>query len=133
MPFISQVATGVREQLRVFGGDYDTLDGTGIRDYLHVCDLADGHVAALDYLDQCDGVEAFNLGTGNGVSVLELVSAFEEASGQKIPYQIVDRRAGDVATSFADASRASDLMNWSTKRGVPEMCEDAWNWVRPKN
>ena len=81
MPFISQVATGLREQLKVFGGDYDTVDGTGVRDYLHVCDLADGHVAALDYLDQCDGVEAFNLGTGNGVSVLELVSAFEEASG----------------------------------------------------
>ena len=133
MPFISQVATGVREQLQVFGGDYDTVDGTGIRDYLHVCDLADGHVAALDYLDQCDGVEEFNLGTGNGVSVLDLVSAFEEASDRTIPYQIVDRRAGDVATSFADASRALDLMNWSTKRGVPEMCEDAWNWVSPKN
>ena len=133
MPFISQVATGVREQLKVFGGDYDTVDGTGVRDYLHACDLADGHVVALDYLDQCNGVEAFNLGTGNGVSVLELVSAFEEASGQKIPYQIVDRRAGDVATSFADASRASDLMNWTTKRGVAEMCEDAWNWVSPKS
>ena len=133
MPFISQVAIGVREQLKVFGGDYDTVDGTGVRDYLHVCDLADGHVAALDYLSNCDGVEAFNLGTGNGVSVLELVSAFEEASGQKVPYQIVDRRAGDVAASFADASRALDLMNWSTKRGVPKMCEDAWNWVSPKN
>ena len=133
MPFISQVAIGVREQLKVFGGDYDTVDGTGVRDYLHVCDLANGHVTALDYLRNCDAVEAFNLGTGNGVSVLDLVSAFEEASGRKIPYQIVDRRAGDVATSFADASRASDLMNWSTKRGVPEMCEDAWNWVSPKN
>ena len=133
MPFISQVATGVREQLKVFGGDYDTVDGTGVRDYLHVCDLADGHVAALDYLRQCNGVELFNLGTGNGVSVLDLVSAFEEASGQAIPYQIVDRRAGDVATSFANANRASDLMNWSTKRGVPEMCQDAWNWVSPKN
>ena len=81
MPFISQVATGVREQLQVFGGDYDTVDGTGVRDYLHVCDLADGHVTALDYLGQCNGVEVFNLGTGNGVSVLDLVSAFEEASG----------------------------------------------------
>ena len=130
MPFISQVATGVREQLQVFGGDYDTVDGTGVRDYLHVCDLADGHVAALDYLDQCNGVEAFNLGTGNGVSVLELVSAFEEASGQKVPYQIVDRRAGDVATSFANANRASQLMKWSTKSGVPEMCQDAWNWTK---
>lgn len=133
MPFISQVATGVREQLKVFGGDYDTVDGTGVRDYLHVCDLADGHVAALDYLEQCNGVEAFNLGTGNGVSVLELVSAFEEASGQAIPYQIVDRRAGDVATSFADASRALDLMKWYTKRGVAETCQDAWNWVSHKN
>ena len=133
MPFISQVATGVREQLKVFGGDYDTVDGTGVRDYLHVCDLAEGHVAALDYLPQCDGVEAFNLGTGKGVSVLELVAAFELASGQKIPHEIVDRRAGDVATSFADASRASALMKWSTKRGVAEMCCDAWNWVSPKN
>ena len=132
MPFISQVATGVREQLQVFGGDYDTVDGTGVRDYLHVCDLADGHLAALDYLGQCNGVEQFNLGTGKGVSVLEMVSAFEEASGQAIPYQIVDRRAGDVATSFANSNRASELMNWSTKRGVPEMCQDAWNWVSQK-
>ena len=133
MPFISQVATGVREQLKVFGGDYDTVDGTGVRDYLHVCDLADGHVAALDYLSQCDGVEAFNLGTGNGVSVLELVSAFEEASGQKIPYQIVDRRAGDLPAFWAKPDLAASKLGWSAKRSVAEMCKDAWNWVSPKN
>ena len=133
MPLISQVATGVREQLKVFGGDYNTVDGTGVRDYLHVCDLADGHAAAIEYLPICEGVEAFNLGTGNGVSVLELVTAFEEASGQLIPYQIVDRRAGDVATSFANTNRASELMKWSTKRSVAEMCHDTWNWARQKN
>ena len=133
MPFISQVATGVRDHLKVFGGDYDTVDGTGVRDYLHVCDLANGHVASLEYLGRCNEVEEFNLGTGQGVSVLEMVSAFEEASGQKIPYQIVDRRAGDVAASFANANRASELMKWSTKRGVDEMCQDAWNWVSRRN
>lgn len=133
MPFILQVATGQRESLKVFGGDYDTVDGTGVRDYLHICDLADGHVAALDYLDQCTDVEEFNLGTGKGVSVLEMVSAFEEVSGQAIPYQIVNRRAGDVAASFADASRGLNLMNWSTKRSVAEMCQDAWNRASPKN
>ena len=129
MPFISQVATGRRECLKIFGGDYDTVDGTGVRDYLHVCDLAEGHVAALDYLFQCDGVEAFNLGTGNGISVLEMVTEFEKVSGQTIPYEIVDRRAGDIATSFASANRASELLKWSAKRGVAAMCRDAWNWV----
>ena len=132
MPFISQVATGQRQCLKIFGGDYDTVDGTGVRDYLHVCDLAEGHVAALDYLFQCDGVEAFNLGTGNGVSVLGMVTEFEKVSGQTIPYEIVDRRAGDVATSFANANRASELLKWSAKRGVPAMCQDAWNFVTKK-
>ena len=133
MPFISQVATGQRQCLKIFGGDYDTVDGTGVRDYLHVCDLADGHVAALDYLDQCKGVEAFNLGTGQGVSVLEMVSAFEEASGQKIPYQIVDRRAGDLPAFWAKPDLAASKLGWSAKRSVAEMCKDAWNWVSPKN
>ena len=109
------------------------MDGTGVRDYLHVCDLADGHVAALDYLRNCDGVEAFNLGTGNGVSVFELVSAFEEASGQKIPYQIVDRRAGDLPAFWANPDLAASTLGWSAKRSVAEMCKDAWNWVSPKN
>ena len=133
MPFISQVATGVREQLKVFGGDYDTVDGTGVRDYLHVCDLADGHVAALDYLGQCNGVEEFNLGTGQGVSVLEIVSAFEEASSQAIPYQIADRRAGDLPAFGQKPDLASSKLGWSAKLGVAEMCEDAWNWVNNKN
>ena len=128
MPLISQVATGQRQCLKIFGGDYNTADGTGVRDYLHVCDLAEGHVAALDYLFHCDGVEAFNLGTGNGVSVLEVITEFEKVSGQTIPYQIVDRRAGDVATSFANANRALELMKWSAKRGLAAMCRDAWNW-----
>ena len=129
MPFISQVATGVREQLQVFGGDYDTVDGTGVRDYLHVCDLADGHVTALDYLGQCNGVEVFNLGTGNGVSVLDLVSAFEEASGQAIPYRIVDRRAGDLPAFWAKPNRAASKLGWLATRGVAQMCCDAWNWA----
>ena len=109
------------------------MDGTGVRDYLHVCDLADGHVAALDYLGQCNGVEAFNLGTGNGVSVLELVSAFEGASGRTIPYQIVDRRAGDLPAFWAKPDLATSKLGWSAHRSVAEMCKDAWNWVRPKN
>ena len=133
MPFISQVATGVREQLQVFGSDYDTVDGTGVRDYLHVCDLADGHVAALDYLGQCNGVEEFNLGTGKGVSVLEMVSAFEEASGQAIPYQIVDRRSGDLPAFWAKPDFAASKLGWSANRSVAEMCQSVWNWVSHKN
>lgn len=127
MPYISQVAVGRRPQLTVFGRDYPTPDGTGVRDYIHVCDLAEGHVAALSLLDepQCT---ALNLGTGTGYSVLDMVSAFEAASGQSIPYRIADRRAGDVAACYADPARAEELMGWKAERGLDVMCADAWRW-----
>ncbi|MFC3714810.1 UDP-glucose 4-epimerase GalE [Luteimonas soli] len=130
MPFITQVACGRRDRLSVFGGDYPTIDGTGVRDYIHVQDLARGHLAALDYLagPGTTGVSAVNLGTGRGISVLELVRAFEKANGVAVPYEIVDRRPGDVATCFADPSLAQCLFGWSAELGVEDMCRDAWNW-----
>ena len=126
MPYIAQVATGQREELSVFGDDYDTKDGTGVRDYIHVDDLAAGHVAALD--NSKPGFEVYNLGTGIGVSVLDLVKAFEEASGQKIPYKVVDRRAGDVAESYASVDKAANGLNWRTTRSLEEACADSWRW-----
>lgn len=128
MPYITQVAVGRREKLNVFGNDYDTVDGTGVRDYIHVMDLADGHVAALNYAENHIGDLAVNLGTGNGTSVLELRDAFVKASGQEVPYQITDRRPGDNATVFADASLAKKLLNWEAKYDVNRMCEDSWRW-----
>jgi len=128
MPYISQVAVGRREKLKVFGGDYPTVDGTGVRDYIHVVDLAAGHVAALDYLAKGEGLTAVNLGTGNGVSVIEAVKAFEKASGREVQYEIVDRRAGDVASCWANAAKAQELFGWRAERGLDEMCEDAWRW-----
>jgi UDP-glucose 4-epimerase len=130
MPFISQVACGVRENLSVFGADYGTADGTGVRDYIHVMDLAAGHLAALDYLQGKDEGEwlAVNLGTGRGISVLEMIRAFEAASGQHVPYQIVDRRPGDIATCYADATKAKTLLGWQAKLGLREMCADTWRW-----
>lgn len=130
MPYISQVATGKLEKLSVFGGDYPTHDGTGVRDYIHVVDLAKGHVKALEYLKQQnkDKVLTVNLGTGNGYSVLDMVSAFEKASGQKIPYQIVARRAGDIAECYADPSLAASLLNWQAQFDIEQMCEDSWRW-----
>lgn len=127
MPFISQTAVGRREKLSVFGDDYDTPDGTGVRDYIHVVDLAKGHVAALDLMDrpQCT---AINLGTGNGISVLEMVSAFESASGQKVPYEITARRPGDIASCYADASKAEELINWKASKSLEDMCIDTWRW-----
>lgn len=127
MPFISQVAIAKQEFLRVFGDDYDTPDGTGVRDYIHVVDLAKAHVKALQILDkpQC---EAFNIGTGNGYSVLEIVKAFEKASGKHIPYKIVPRREGDIATCYAKAQKAQDMLGWRAKKGLDEMCEDTWRW-----
>jgi UDP-glucose 4-epimerase len=127
MPFISQTAIGRRPQLEVFGDDYDTPDGTGIRDYIHVVDLAKGHVAALKLMSdpQCTPI---NLGTGSGVSVLEMIKAFEMASGQKVPYKIVGRRPGDIATCYADASRAKDLIGWNAQKNLKEMCQDVWRW-----
>lgn len=130
MPFISQVAVGRLPQLRVFGGDYPTHDGTGVRDYIHVVDLAQGHVKALDWLSQKKpaGATAINLGTGQGYSVLDMIRAFEAASGQKIPYEIVARRPGDAASCYADPVFSEKLLGWKAERGVDEMCRDAWRW-----
>ncbi|NRB71364.1 MAG: UDP-glucose 4-epimerase GalE [Xanthomonadales bacterium] len=128
MPYISQVAVGRRPQLDVFGDDYDTPDGTGVRDYIHVMDLVEGHVAALEHLQQANGFIPVNLGTGAGLSVLELRAAFAAASGQDIPYRIQPRRPGDIAASWADPSRAKALLGWQAKRNVRELCADAWRW-----
>lgn len=128
MPFISQTAVGKRESLSVFGGDYDTHDGTGVRDYIHVVDLALGHVKALQKINSIDKVLTVNLGTGNGYSVLDMVKAFELASGKKVAYKIVDRRPGDIAKCFADPSYAKEMLGWEASRGVEQMCEDSWRW-----
>lgn len=128
MPYITQVAVGTRSNLRVFGDTYPTHDGTGVRDYIHVVDLAKGHIAALEYQKTKPGVHTFNLGTGKGSSVLDVVRAFERATGQTIPYEIVEARPGDVAEAFADTTKASTILNWTAKFGLEEMCRDAWNW-----
>ena len=130
MPFITQVAVGRRECLSVFGDDYDTPDGSGVRDYLHVCDLAAGHVAALEFAKNNTGCEAFNLGTGSGVSVLQMVKAFEETNGVAIPYVIAPRRSGDVTTLYADASKAEKLLGWKAEKTLAEMCADSWRWQK---
>lgn len=131
MPYVTQVAVGKRDRLQVFGGDYDTPDGTGVRDYIHVCDLAEGHVAALRHLmDPAGRSFTANLGTGRGYSVLELVRAFEHASGCHIPYGIVARRPGDVAACYADPSLARELLGWQATRGIEAMCADSWRWQR---
>jgi len=128
LPYITQVAVGKLDYLRVFGDDYDTHDGTGIRDYIHVVDLAIGHLRALDKLASNPGVATYNLGAGRGYSVLEVVAAFEKAAGQKVPYQIVERRPGDIGACYADPSKAKEELNWSAERGIEEMCADAWRW-----
>jgi UDP-glucose 4-epimerase len=128
LPYISQVAAGRLKELRVFGNDYPTADGTGVRDYIHVMDLARGHVKALERILNSNGIEAYNLGTGKGYSVLEVIKAFEKVSGRNIPYQIVDRRSGDIAQCFADPSKAKNQLGWSAFRDIEEMCEDAWRW-----
>ncbi|MBW8457142.1 MAG: UDP-glucose 4-epimerase GalE [Thiobacillus sp.] len=128
MPYVAQVAVGRRPQLSVFGGDYPTPDGTGVRDYIHVVDLARGHVAALNKLLKLGGVQTWNLGTGRGVSVLDMVRAFEAASGRPVPYRIVARRAGDVAQCWADPSRAARDLGWRAEYDLPRMCADAWRW-----
>lgn len=128
MPFIAQTAVGTREYLSVFGDDYDTHDGTGVRDYIHVMDLADGHVKALDKIDTFNEVMTINLGTGNGYSVLDMVKAFENASGEQVPYQIAPRRAGDIAKCFADATYAKEILGWEATRSIDEMCKDSWRW-----
>ena len=128
MPYITQVAQGIRPKLNVFGDDYPTPDGTGVRDYIHVVDLAKGHVAALEYSGAHAGCEVFNLGTGHGYSVLDLVKTFERVNGVKIPYEIVGRRAGDIATCYADTRKAERLLGWKAEKGIEEMCRDAWKW-----
>ena len=136
MPYISQVAVGKLEKLSIFGNDYPTVDGTGVRDFIHVTDLAQGHVAALNYLQKRVGQDKYssigflpiNLGTGKGTSVLELVTAFSEVSGQNIPYQFSARRAGDIASCYASADKAKDLLGWEAKLSITEMCQDTWRW-----
>lgn len=130
MPYITQVAVGKLKELGVFGNDYDTHDGTGVRDYIHVVDLAVGHVKALKKIEEKAGLCVYNLGTGTGYSVLDLVKNFEEASGVKIPYVIKDRRAGDIATCYADPAKAEKELGWRAERGILEMCEDSWRWQK---
>ncbi len=130
MPFISQTAAGRRDHLNVFGNDYDTPDGTGVRDYIHVVDLAKGHVAAMRYLMEHTGTEVFNLGTGTGYSVLDMVHAFEAATGVRIPYEITARRPGDVAVVYADPSKSAEVLGWRAELSLEDMCRDAWNWQK---
>ena len=128
MPYISQVAVGKLEKLGVFGNDYDTPDGTGVRDYIHVVDLAIGHVKAINYIFTNPGLDVINLGTGQGYSVLDMVKAFSKACGKEIPYEIEPRREGDIAMCYADPSKAAKVLGWKAERGLDEMCEDTWRW-----
>lgn len=128
MPYVSKVADGELDYVRVFGDDYDTLDGTGVRDYIHVVDLAKGHVSAMKKLKDSSGLNIYNLGTGKGYSVLEVIKAFSKASGKEIPYKIVDRRAGDIAISYADPSKAEKELGWTAEKNLDDMCRDFWKW-----
>ena len=130
MPFITQVAVGKLPQLQVFGDDYDTVDGTGVRDYIHVVDLAKGHLKALEKVAGTTGVAAYNLGTGKGYSVLEMVKAFEEASGCDVPYRVVARRPGDIAECYADPKKSKEELGWTAEKGLAEMCRDSWKWQK---
>ncbi|MCR1850205.1 UDP-glucose 4-epimerase GalE [Paraclostridium sordellii] len=128
MPYITKVAIGQLKELRIFGNDYDTSDGTGVRDYIHVVDLANGHVKALNKLEEHPGLVTYNLGTGNGYSVLDVINSFRKASNREIPYKVVDRRAGDVAMYYANPAKAKLELGWEAKYGLDEMCEDSWRW-----
>ena len=128
MPYVTQVASGKLKELGIFGNDYDTPDGTGVRDYIHVVDLANGHVKALDKIKENCGLEIYNLGTGNGYSVLNIVESFEKATGVKVPYQIKSRRAGDIATCYCNPSKAEKELGWKAQYDIVDMCKDAWNW-----
>ena len=130
MPYITQVAVGKLKELGVFGNDYDTHDGTGVRDYIHVVDLAMGHVKALKKIEEKAGLKIYNLGTGTGYSVLDIVKNFEEATGVKIPYVIKERREGDIAACYADASLAKEELGWEAQYGIREMCADSWRWQK---
>ena len=128
MPFVAQVAVGIHPFVRVWGNDYPTPDGTGVRDYIHVMDLADGHIKALEKLETNPGLVTYNLGTGRGYSVMEVIHAFENACQHEIPYRVMERRPGDAAMSYADASKANRELNWYARRMMDEMCADAWRW-----
>ncbi len=128
MPYVTQVAIGRREKLSVFGNDYDTPDGTGVRDYIHVVDLAKGHVAAVKFVAENNGCDVFNLGTGTGYSVLDMVNTFQEVNNVKVPYVIVDRRPGDLATCYADPAKSAEKLGWKAEKNLADMCRDAWNW-----
>lgn len=128
MPYITQVGIGKLEELRVFGNDYPTSDGTGVRDYIHVVDLALGHLKALEKVMSTSGIDAYNLGTGRGYSVLEVVEAFEKASGRKVPYTVVERRPGDIPICYADVNKAKKELGWAATRGIGDMCLDSWQW-----
>ena len=128
MPYVAQVAVGRLKELSVFGNDYPTPDGTGVRDYIHVVDLAKGHIKAIEKLRTKPGVVIYNLGTGKGYSVLDMVRAFEKASGRKVPYRITARRPGDIAACYADPGKARRELGWQAEKGIEEMCEDAWRW-----
>lgn len=130
MPYITQTAVGIRKELGVFGNDYDTPDGTGVRDYIHVCDLASGHVAALKAIDKKCGLAIYNLGTGHGYSVLDVVKAFEKVNGVKVPYSIKPRRPGDIATCYCNPAKAEAELGWKAQYDIEEMCRDSWNWQR---
>ncbi|MDO4701870.1 MAG: UDP-glucose 4-epimerase GalE [Erysipelotrichaceae bacterium] len=130
LPYIAQTAVGIRDYLRVFGDDYDTVDGTGVRDYIHVVDLAQGHVKACEYVIDHESIEAFNLGTGKGYSVLQLKNAFEKASGKEVPFKIVERRPGDIATCYADPTKAFKLLGFKAECDVDQMCKDSWNFQK---
>lgn len=130
MPYINKVAIGELECLNVFGNDYNTPDGTGVRDYIHVVDLAKGHIKALERANKVTGVEAYNLGTGKGYSVLEIVKNFENVNGVKINYKITDRRAGDIAECYADPSKAEEILNWKAEKNLEDMCKDSWNFIK---
>lgn len=129
MPYIVKVAVGELEQLNVFGNDYDTKDGTGVRDYIHVVDLAKGHIKALDYINSNKGIDFYNLGTGNGYSVLELVKTFEEVNNVKVNYKIVGRRPGDIASCYADCSYAFEKLGWKAEKNIDNMCKDSYKFV----
>lgn len=130
MPYITQTAVGIRKELGIFGNDYDTPDGTGVRDYIHVCDLASGHVAALSAIKKNCGLAIYNLGTGHGYSVLDVVKAFEKVNGVKVPYSIKPRRPGDIATCYCNPAKAKVELGWEARYGIEEMCRDSWNWQK---
>ena len=130
MPFVTQVAVGRREKLNVFGNDYDTPDGTGVRDYIHVVDLAKGHVAAVKYAAEHRGCEVFNLGTGCGYSVLDMVKTFQQVNDVPVPYAIAPRRPGDIATCYADPAKSREVLGWQAEKGLEDMCRDSWNWQK---